>query len=164
MDTNNTQSYVYVSGALTAVENVNNLRKFYEDIGDICREFGFDVYIPHLYTDPEKHADIAPERVWETDKERVLSSSLIIAYIGAPSLGVGMELAYAEEHNKPVVLLYEAKKLNKVSRMARGLPQRVKRKEIGFKDYDEAIFQLEDFLKTWTTNTSEKPQSKIIGD
>jgi len=120
------------------------LKKFYEDIGAICRQFDMNPYIPHQHTDPERHPNITPRQVFERDYKQILKSDLIIAYVGMPSLGVGSEIMMsAEEGNIPIILLHE--KGRKVSRMARGHPAVID--EIAFTDYSDALSQLQRRLK-----------------
>lgn len=133
---------VYISGALTGKENLAEIKAFYESLGLLCEELRFSAYIPHLTTDPVSNPDITPRSVFETDKHQVSQSNLVIAYIGSPSLGVGMELAYAETNAIPVVLLYE--KGSCVSRFPRGIPTVVA--EIQFQDYADALIQLRNVL------------------
>lgn len=84
---------VYVSGALTNVDNHLQIKDFYESIGALCTELGLKAYIPYVNTDPVTHSHITPQQVFETDKRAVNQADLVIAYVGVPSLGVGMELA-----------------------------------------------------------------------
>ncbi len=133
---------VYISGALTGISDPYPLRKFYEDIGAVCKELGMAPYIPHQHTDPERHPNITPAQVYEMDAKQVSESDLVIAYVGIPPLGVGCELAIAEENKIPVVLVYERGK--RVSRLLRGNP--VVRYEIAFRDFDEALRRLREIL------------------
>ncbi|ACK65309.1 transcriptional regulator, XRE family [Rippkaea orientalis PCC 8801] len=133
---------IYVSGALTGIENAETIKAFYEAIGSLCNELGFQSYVPHLNTDPITHPNVTPEQVYETDKHQVSQADLVIAYLGFPSFGVGMELAFAVMQNIPVILLYENTKI--VSRFPRGIPTKIA--EIQFKDYDDAIIQLREIL------------------
>jgi nucleoside 2-deoxyribosyltransferase len=142
---NNSKPRIYISGALTGIENLTAIKAFYVAIGSLCQEMGFQAYVPHLNTDPINHPNISPRQVFETDKQQVSQSNLVIAYIGFPSLGVGMELAYAETNSIPIVLLYEIDRL--ISRFPRGIPTLLS--EIEFKDYQDALAQLESFLKQW---------------
>lgn len=130
---------IYISGALTAVENIRHLRSFYEAIGRLCETHGYSVHIPHLYTDPVLNVDISPSMVFNTDKAAVLSSDILIAYLGVKSFGVGMELAYAEEYKKPLILLYE--KSHSISRMVRGIPNILL--EIIFNDQEACLYELD---------------------
>jgi len=121
------------------------VKAFYEAIGLICEKMGLQVYVPHLYSDPDRHPDLNPRQVFEIDKHQVSTSDLVIAYIGIPSLGVGMELAYAETNNIPIILLYERGK--HISRLPRGIPSVIC--EIQFNDYEDALAQLKSVLDKW---------------
>lgn len=109
---------------------------------------GLKSYIPHLKTDPINHPDINPRQVFKDDKHQVSLSSLVIAYLGLPSFGVGMELAYAETKNISIILLYETDK--NISRFPRGIPTVFS--EIKFNDYQDALNKLEKVLEEWKVN------------
>lgn len=111
---------IYISGALTDVPDPRVTKRFYEAIKRVCEEAGFEVYLPHLHSDPEEHPNLSPEDVFEKDKREVLASDIVVAYVGVPSLGVGMELAYAEGANLPVILLGESER--RISRFPLGIP------------------------------------------
>jgi nucleoside 2-deoxyribosyltransferase len=136
---------VYISGALTGIENSAEIKAFYETIGLLCDEMGFQAYVPHLKTDPINNPDVSPRQVFETDKSQVSSSDFVIAYLGCPSFGVGMELAYAETNAIPLILLYEKGK--NISRFPRGIPTLIS--EIQFSEYEEALTQLRNILERW---------------
>ncbi|NKB17390.1 MAG: XRE family transcriptional regulator [Pseudanabaena sp. CRU_2_10] len=112
----------------------------------MCGELRLQVYVPHLTTDPVNNPDITPQLVFETDKYQISQADLVIAYIGIPSLGVGMELAYAEVNKIPIILLYEENK--HISRFPRGIPTVIS--EIQFSSYDDALAQLKIFLRKWS--------------
>ncbi|WP_413172633.1 XRE family transcriptional regulator [Anabaena azotica] len=138
-------SKVYVSGALTDVENPIKTKGFYEKIGLVCEEVGLQAYVPHLHTDPVNNPDITPREVFDKDKHQVSISDLVIAYLGSLSFGVGMELAYAENNQIPIILLYEAGK--QISRFPRGIPTVIA--EIKFHDYEDGLNQLKNVLLKW---------------
>lgn len=140
-------SKLYISGALTGIQNPAAIKGFYEAIGSLCEEIGFQAYVPHLNTDPINNPDVTPRQVFEVDKHQVSTSDLVIAYLGYPSFGAGMELAYAETNSIPVILVYEKGKY--VSRFPRGIPTVVS--EIQFNDYEDALIQLKRFLEQWKT-------------
>jgi nucleoside 2-deoxyribosyltransferase len=137
---------IYISGALTGIENSTEIKAFYEAIGSLCQEIGFQAYVPHLKTDPTNNPDVSPRQVFETDKHQVTASDLVIAYLGYPSFGVGMELAYAETKNIPLVLLYERGK--NISRFPRGIPTVIS--EIHFSSYEDALARLRSILEQWS--------------
>lgn len=136
----------YVSGALTHVENRVAAKAFYEAIGSLCEEIGFQAYVPHRHgTDPDQNLNVSHRQVFDIDKYQVSASDLVVAYVGSPSLGVGMELAYAEMNSIPIILLYE--KGRRLSRFARGIRTIVS--EIQFNDYEDALAQLKSVLRQW---------------
>lgn len=133
----------YVSGALTGAANVAELKQFYEAIAAICAKLGIDAYVPHLHSDPILHAHIPAEQVFEIDKHQVRTANLVIAYIGAASLGVGAELVIASYEHVPIILLYEQDR--PISRMALGTPGVIK--HIPFTSHAQALSELELFLQ-----------------
>jgi hypothetical protein len=139
---------IYLSGALTGISQPEKVKQFYEGIGLVCTNLNLIPYIPHTVSDPILNHDLHPTEVFELDKNRVIQSDLVIAYLGLPSLGVGMELAYAESYSIPIILLYEDGKL--ISRLARGIPTIIA--EICFKGKKDAFDKLEivlrDFLRS----------------
>ncbi len=142
---NTKQNRVYISGALTGIDNPGDIKAFYEAIGGLCQEMGLQAYVPHLRTDPINNPNVSPRQVFETDKHQVSSSDLVIAYLGLPSFGVGMELAYAETNAIPIILVYERGK--SVSRFPRGIPTVVS--EIQFSDCEDAVAQLRSVIERW---------------
>lgn len=143
---------LYVSGALTGIENLIGIKAFYEAIGLLAEEIGFQPYVPHINTDPITNPNVTPRQVFEVDKNQVSASDLVIAYVGYPSLGVGMELAYAETNSIPVILLYEKGK--GISRFPRGIPTIIC--EIHFNDYEDALTQIKNVLKQWKLQKTTK--------
>lgn len=133
---------VYLSGALTGLEDPQALKSFYEALGAVCAQAGIQAYIPHLATDPLKFPHFSARDVYDLDRSQVLASDLLIAYIGVPSLGVGMELEIAHQAGIPVLLLAESGV--PLSRMARGCPAVIA--EILYSDQEEALQKLKDWL------------------
>lgn len=146
---------IYISGALTGIKNSAEIKAFYEAIGSLGQEMGFQAYVPHLKTDPTNNPDVSPRQVFETDKHQVSASDLVIAYLGFPSFGVGMELAYAEINNIPLILLYERAK--NISRFPRGIPTVIS--EIQFNSYEDALAQLRSILEQWSVEYPTHPLS-----
>lgn len=134
---------LYISGALTGIDKPIEVKAFYEAIALLCQKMEFEAYVPHLFTDPINNPDVSPYEVFKNDKHQVSKSDLVIAYLGSPSLGVGMELAYADTNNIPVILLYEEGK--HISRFPRGIPSVIA--EIQFNSYEDALIKLETVLE-----------------
>src|SRR5690242_3993200 len=132
---------VYISGPLTGISNLSGseqLKSFYEAIALECHELGLAPYLPHQNeTDPEENPDLPPREVYELDKLAVINAELVIAYVGLASIGVGMELGWADAWGIPVILLYEKGKT--ISRLPRGIPDVI---EIEFESYDQALKDL----------------------
>ncbi len=64
-----------------------------------------------------------PERnIWTRDMEWVKNADAIIAEVSNPSLGVGYEIAKAEEWGKPVLCLFRPIDGRKLSAMVAGSP------------------------------------------
>lgn len=98
---------VYISGAN---------KEIYELLGAEFERCGFSACISNQYTDPK----IKPGKVYQTDYRKIIESSLLVAYVGEPSLGVGQEIQIASFHEIPILLVFE--KGAKVSRMTLGTP------------------------------------------
>lgn len=107
---------VYISGPLTN----SSKKELYELLGEEFEKCGFSAYIPHQHTDPVKNSKITPEKVYQTDYRKIIESSLVVAYVGEPSLGVGQEIQIAAFHQIPILLVFE--KGARVSRMTLGTP------------------------------------------
>ncbi|MEE1531067.1 MAG: XRE family transcriptional regulator [Clostridia bacterium] len=107
---------VYISGPLTN----SSKKELYELLGEEFEKCGFSAYIPHQYTDPVKNSKVTPEKVYQTDYRKIIESSLLVAYVGEPSLEVGQEIQIAAFHQIPILLVFE--KGAKVSRMTLGTP------------------------------------------
>lgn len=109
----------YLSCGLTRAPEAT--RSLYDTLKKACAEVGVELYCPHEYSDPShKTESLNPQEVYELNKKRVQENEVVVAYVGEPSLGVGIELEIAREVGKPIILLSETG--SKVSRMARGVP------------------------------------------
>ena len=107
---------VYISGPLTN----SSKKELYELLGEEFEKCGFSACIPNQHTDPKKNADIKPGKVYQTDYRKIIESSLLVAYVGEPSLGVGQEIQIASFNQVPILLVFERDA--KVSRMTLGTP------------------------------------------
>jgi len=82
--------------------------------------------------------------IWLTDIEWVKESDAIIAEVTNPSLGVGYEIAKAEEWNKPVLALFHSNGSHKLSAMIEGSPNT---KTVYYTELAEALSAIDDFIK-----------------
>lgn len=110
---------VYISGPLTAAPDIDQARRFYEQIAAVCELAGWAAYLPHKRTDPRRHGHVTAEAVFETDRELVESCDLVVADVGVPSGGVGGELVLAWKATTPIVAVHHRSQT--VSRFILGL-------------------------------------------
>ena len=96
---------VYVSGPLQASRDLPLARALYETFARACRQAGYDPYLPHVDNDPERDADNSPEDVYARDISELRRSAAVVAHVGAPSSGVGAELAVAVAEGIPVIAI-----------------------------------------------------------
>lgn len=101
---------VYIAGALTEIDDEDNRKNFYENLGKVCSEANYIPYIPHLSKkalSSNMIKKLTPKRIFDWDIEKVLESDLVVAYVGYPSMGVGIELGYAACLNIPIITICE---------------------------------------------------------
>ncbi|MCL4528988.1 MAG: nucleoside 2-deoxyribosyltransferase [Chloroflexi bacterium] len=86
---------------------------------------------------------IAPREVYDRDVTWIQSANALIAEVSAPSHGVGFEIGFALQAEKPVLCLYQAGR--KVSKMITGNPNpKLSIKE--YKDSEEAVLFAREFI------------------
>lgn len=125
---------VYVSGALT-----NNARKdFYEKIRDIILNCGMKAYIPYLHIEPKNNSIETSEEIYEVDMTKIEESSYMVAYVGLPSLGVGVELEHANACGIPIIIMYKEDEV--VSKLVCGIPSVCK--IIKYSDEEYGLYEL----------------------
>src|SRR5687768_15625168 len=108
----------YISGALNGVPDLPRARDWYEWLGAVCRDAGFQPYVPHTRTDPEFTPHLDDREVYARDREAHTAAAVIVADIGTPSLGVGGEIASACLSGQPVIALHRVDQ--RPSRYTRG--------------------------------------------
>ncbi len=65
--------------------------------------------------------DLSDKEIYERDVRLIRKADAVIAEVTIPSLGVGYEIAYAEQQGKPVLCLYDSTdKEHKLSAMISG--------------------------------------------
>lgn len=109
---------VYISGALKGSRDLVAARELYERAGRAVSRAGHEPYVPHIRTDPERAAKLAPEAVYDSDLKAIHRSDAVLAFLNEPSLGVGAEIAICTREAIPVLGLCVAK--TNVSRFAVG--------------------------------------------
>ncbi len=82
--------------------------------------------------------------IWKNDIEWIKESDAIIAEVSNPSLGVGYELAKAEEWAKPTLALYYDDGSRKLSAMIDGSPKTI---TVYYTSIKEAKMAIDVFIK-----------------
>jgi nucleoside 2-deoxyribosyltransferase len=96
---------VYFSGAISGGRE--NL-PVYQRIVARLQTAGIEVPSAHV-ADPavlSRESAVPPRQVYERDIRWIVESDAMIAEVSTPSLGVGYEVGYALNMNKPVLCLY----------------------------------------------------------
>ncbi|MDD4873673.1 MAG: nucleoside 2-deoxyribosyltransferase [Dehalococcoidales bacterium] len=88
-------------------------------VAEILREDGTVVFNPADGIDITKFYEYSPQDIRERDFEALSTSQRVIAFVDVPSLGVGVELGWAEMLGIPITLVYS--KGFEVSGLAQGL-------------------------------------------
>lgn len=136
---------IFFAGPLTDLKNPEKTKVFYTQLATVAEEAGFEYFWAFLNgTDPLENPDVPPLDVYKQDITALDRSDIMVAYIGEPSTGTGIEIEHAHKTGKPIVILYEKGK--QISRMLRGCPGILK--EIVFSSEDDALTQLKTFLST----------------
>lgn len=86
--------------------------------------------------------------IWSTDIAWVKESDAIIAEVSNPSLGVGYEIAKAEEWSKPVLALFRDDGTRKLSAMIGGSPYTT---TVYYTTIDEATLAVDAFVAKHAT-------------
>ncbi len=135
---------IFFAGPLTELKNPDTVKIFYRRLAHVARENGFDYFWAFMKgTDPIKNPDVSPKDVYKIDTFQLKNSDIMVAYVGEPSTGTGIEIEFAQNHNIPVYILYEKGK--RVSRMLRGCP--AVKKELVFTSQKDALTQFDTLLR-----------------
>ncbi len=134
---------IFFGGPLTDLKDPEATKSFYSNMASVATNLNFEFFWAFLNgTDPIKNPDVSPQDVYNRDIAELDKSDIMIAYIGEPTTGTGIEIEHAYHTGKPVIILYEQGK--NVSRMLRGCP--AVKKEIVFSSQEDALAQLNSYL------------------
>lgn len=122
---------IYFCGS---IRGGRGMARTYDKLITMLQDFG-EVLTEHIGEDnvimseSESHSD---EHIYSRDMSWLAESDVVIAEVTTPSLGVGYELGYAVEVNKPVLCLYREGAERRLSAMITGCPDLtiVKYKEV----------------------------------
>ena len=139
---------VYFACAITGGRDNAHL---YQDIVDSIKANGGEV-LSELFANQSvdqkkglgaKHG-MSKQDIWAWDLNWVREADVIIAEVTQPSLGVGYEIAKAEEWNKPILALFYEPSENRLSSMIEGSSYTVTRY---YSTKQDATKHIKEFLR-----------------
>jgi hypothetical protein len=115
---NSQQKKIYFSGSIRGGRDDQAL---YAKIIDILK-IKYNVLTEHIGFGnlPKFESGSTDNYIYQRDKTFLDQCDFVVAECSHPSLGVGYELAYAEAHRKPVIILFDLSRNNKLSAMVAG--------------------------------------------
>ena len=118
--------------------------KAYQYMVQVLIEMGIDVPTAHIAETGVEEVDAReePRDIYNRDVNWIQESDLLIAEVSSPSHGVGYEIGYALDLNKPVLCLYQKGVV--VSKMISGNPHPL----LTVKEYQDMI-HTEEILRTY---------------
>lgn len=137
------RSFSYYAAAAVTKSKTDKLENFHQEIANLLKRVNVHAYLPWLYTDPVKHPRFTPHQVYEKNKKKIKQSDFVLAHLGDPSLGVGVEIELARQHDIPVIGF--APTGTKISRMALGAPSL--KSFFFFNDIENFIVKLSEALE-----------------
>lgn len=136
---------IFFAGPLTDLKNPEGTKAFYQKLSDVAVQNGCTYFWAFMNgTDPIKNPEVSAQDVYARDIAELEKSDLMVAYVGEPSTGTGLEIEHAKMKNIPVYLLFEKGK--NISRMLLGCP--AVKKELIFADESDALAQFETLVKS----------------
>lgn len=132
---------VYIAGALTGYDEEFLKvvkRQVYERVERICMQIGVTCYVPHK-SPVHMRKNVPPREVYQSDNDAIVHAAVVVAYVGVPSIGVGMNIEIAHSKQLPVVLLHEEH--SDVSSMVLGCPAVLKDDHITFPNSSPSAFE-----------------------
>ena len=121
----------------------------YQDFVKVMKDCEVSV-LGEVFADPNLEADVGtdpdstPRHVWKRDSKWLDEADAVIAEATQPSLGVGYQIARAEALQKPLLVLYYKKSVERFSWMIDGSPNIT---TCGYDEYDEAQKAIQKFIK-----------------
>ena len=114
----------------------------YIKIVDLLKEYGkvLTEHIAYKTLDDKGEKDLTKKQIHDRDVEYLKESDLVVAETTVPSLGVGYELAYAQNLGKKVICLFDIKE------NSRGLSAMIEGNDeftvINYQDVNEMLVRL----------------------
>lgn len=112
----------YLACALTGLDSqqYQYISLLSDTINSICAAQGIELYEPRKVTDPSHHPEVDASDVFRIDRDRVVTSDLLVVLSHHPSFGAGQELDFAYNAMVPIIVIVPSDR--KLSRMVSGIP------------------------------------------
>jgi len=122
------------------------LESTYQEIVKALLDDGHEIPTSYLAQaeSMENERQLTPEFVYERDTKWIRECDVLVAEVSVPSHGVGYEIGYALNLNKPVLCLYQSGR--KVTKMISGNSDK-NLTLIKYTDIEEAIERARKYLK-----------------
>jgi nucleoside 2-deoxyribosyltransferase len=109
---------IYIAGAIDGADR--KYHQLYERLGAKLKEFGHEVFVPHLESKDLNFDDFdIDRRIYRKDDKALNNADLMLAYIGERSTGLGAELVQAILNEKTILCFYDSE--HRPSRYITGL-------------------------------------------
>lgn len=137
--------HIFFAGPLTDLKNPEITKAFYQKLSEVAIQNGCTYFWAFMNgTDPVKNPEVSAHDVYMRDIAELEKSDIMIAYVGEPSTGTGLEIEHAYTKDIPVSILYEKEK--RISRMLLGCP--AVKKKLAFDNESDALKQFTELLKS----------------
>jgi nucleoside 2-deoxyribosyltransferase len=104
-----------IRGGRECADNYNKIIDFLKNNFIVLTE-----HIGDKNLDNNGEADKTDEYIYNRDCNWISEADFVIADVTMPSLGVGYEIRYAEDHNKPILCIYQESDNKRISAMISG--------------------------------------------
>ena len=121
-------------------------QEWYAQVVDVLKKFGV-VLTEHLGDPGLDHfgeRGITELEIYRRDMAWLSEADVLVAEITSPSIGVGYEIARAEDLRKPILCLYRSQPDRKVSIIVGDKYLRM----VEYKDVDDIKTAIDEFMKT----------------
>ena len=128
-----------ISGGREHLEIYKQLIEYTKRYGEVLTEHLADSSLTNM-----GETTLSSQEIYLRDLNWIINSDIVVAEVSTPSLGVGYELAMAEELNKPLLCLYKEQENKRLSAMISG-NKKIKVKI--YKEIGEAKKLIDEFFK-----------------
>jgi dTMP kinase len=146
----------------TAATSFNGeLHEVYTSIGKQIEEAGMELISGGQIIDKSvlaKDKELSSSQIYERERKHIQDADMLIVEGSRPSLGVGSEITYALNLNKPVLVLVSTHYEDRISPMVKGDPS--ESLFLRFYNDDNLKYKIADFISY--VQTAKKRRGKLI--